>query len=379
MFTSVDFPVLTCTQVSVSPRTYGTTTIAPVPCDAQVASAVLDVSKAYTDKFTSGPLVSTILNIPPIDCRLQVISCILSKGKVYVTGIATEEAGSRQVQVYSLEEGKWSTLPEAPNYNAPVAIINGYVTLIGGRLTKDDTITDILSSWIEEEARWMKRVPNMPTVRLASGVCHHDNLLLVTGGVVHEKENVVNAVVVYNFSTKCWSTPKALELPKALRSHHLVVFEENIYVMGGATTYPAPPEGKEQHFNPEAWRARWSDVKAAVAQSSKRKSVWTPITAPPFLRPTVVSYRNSLFSVGGVKDGVPKKDIYEFQNGEIADGKVDNCWKPVGNMRVGKYRHGVVPLESRGAALFVAGGYVQGDPKKDETNEKSSFVEIVLL
>ena len=354
----------------MSSRTHDATTIAPAPCDAQVASAVLDESKAYT-----------ILSIQPIACKLQVISCILSKNKVYVTGIATEEeVGSRQVQVYSLEEGKWSTLPEAPNYNAPVAIINGFITLIGGRLTKDGTITSILCSWIEEEARWVEKVPPMPTIRLASGVCYHDNFLLVTGGIVDEENKVVSTIDVYNFSTKRWSTPKDLKLPKALRSHHVVVFEENIYVMGGATTYPAPPEGKEQHFNPEAWRARWIDVKAAVAQPSKLKSVWTPITAPPFIRPTVVSYRNSLFSVGGVKDGVPKKDIYEFENGEIADGKVDNSWKPVGNMRVGKYRHGVVPLESRSStALFVAGGYVQGDPKKDETNEKSSFVEVVLL
>ena len=354
-----------------------------MPCDAQVASAVLNENKVYTDKLTSGTFVSTILSIPPIDCKLQVISCILSKDKVYVTGIATEEVGSHQVQVYSLGEGKWSTLPEAPNYNAPVAIVNGYVTLIGGRLTKDDTITNILSSWIEEEARWVKRVPPFPTVRLASGVCYHDNLLLVAGGIVEAEENkpakLVNTVDVYNISTKDWSTPKALKLPKALRSHHVVVFEENIYIMGGATTYPAPPEGKEQHFNPEAWRARWSDVKAAVAQPPKRESVWTPITAPPFLRSTVVSYRNSLFSVGGVRDGVPKKDIYEFENGEIVDGKVDNRWKPVGNMSMGKYRHGVVPLESHGAALFVAGGYVQGDPKEDENNEKSSFVEVVLL
>ena len=48
-------------------------------------------------------------------------------------------------------------------------------------------------------------------------------------------------------------------------------------------------------------------------------------------------------------------------------------------MREGKYRHGVVPLGTHGAALFVAGGRVQGDPQEDEIHEKSSSVELVLL
>ena len=145
--------------------------------------------------------------------------------------------------------------------------------------------------------------------------------------------------------------------------------------MGGAFTYPAQPEGTEGHFNSEAWRARWSDIKEAISnkQPSKSfKSLWVPIAAPPFLRPTVISYRNSLFSVGGVKGGVPQKAIYEFV-------KEDNHWKKVGNMSMGKYRHGVVPIRSRGVALFVAGGFVKGNPKGDEMNVKSPSVELVLL
>ena len=90
-----------------------------------------------------------------MSCKLQVISCVLFKDKVYVTGIATgHDIGSQQVQVYS-NERKWSTLPVTSNYNATAAIINGYFTLIGGRLTKDSEITSILCSWIEEESQWV--------------------------------------------------------------------------------------------------------------------------------------------------------------------------------------------------------------------------------
>ena len=297
---------------------------------------------------------------------------------MYVTGIATDEdALSHQVQVYSLDDCMWSTLPTAPNYNAPAAIINGHFTLIGGRLTKDDTITSILSSWIEKVLNWEQRLPPMPMVRLESGVCHHDNVLLVTGGIVDDEEQKpVNTVDVYDFA-KPWSTPKALELPKALRSHHVVVFEEYLYLVAGATEYPAHPEGNEQQrFNSAAWRARWCDVMAVITQPSMLTNVWTPIIAPHALRPTVATCGNSLLAVGGVKDGKPQEDIYELVGDEI--GRVKN-WKPVGKMSAGKYRHGAVLLGSRGAAVFVVGGYVKGSRKGDETNQKSSLVEVVQL
>ena len=115
---------------------------------------------------------------------------------------------------------------------------------------------------------------------------------------------------------------------------------------------------------------------AAVAPESSKpaKSIWMPINAPPVPRSTVCSYQNSLISIGGVKDNSPQNMIYEFVN-----GKVDNSWIEVGNMRVGRYCHGVVTLGKHGAGLCVAGGFVQGKPTEDEVNEKSQLVEIVFL
>ena len=184
---------------------------------------------------------------------------------------------------------------------------------------------------------------------------------------------VVNIVDVYNCSTNRWSTPKALEFPKALRSHHVVVFKEHIYLAAGATTFLAPPEVG----NPQAWKARWSDVIEAVEQPSQLVGIiWTPVANPPALRSAVISYNSSLFSVGGVIRSMPQKAIYKFD-----PGKPDNPWIEVGNLSVGRFRHGVVPLGIHATIylLLVAGGYVQGKSKGDESNEKSNSVELVLL
>ena len=266
-------------------------------------------------------------------------------------------------------------MPRATIYNARLVVMDGRITLIGGPSFETKSITDVQATWFEEEGRWKESWMN--TRRLDPGVCQYDNLLLVTGGVIDAAEEgkttVVNTVDVYNCSTKTWTTPQALELPVELRSHHLVVFEEYIYVIGGAFVHPCVNGDKQ--FNRQAWRARWSDVKEAVKQPFKKtQSVWKPTVAPPVLRPTVVVYKGFLLSIGGVVDEMPKKGIYMF-----VDGEAD--WMKVGEMKMGRYRHGVVPgpVESCGISLFVVGGYMQSSPEGNEHNEKTSSAQIVFL
>lgn len=318
-----------------------------------------------------------------MEVKLQVISSTLCDKKIYISGIAVDdEPKSCQVQTYSLDEGTWCTLCEAPTHNAFVTVINGHITLIGGRDAKLGLPSGTLSKWVDKELKWENMQISVPEKRVASTIYHRDNLLLVSGGakktaVGSNRMNVVNTVNVYNFTTKQWSTPEALKLPQALRSHHMVAFKENIYLIGGATTFPVLQEKGQSQYNPQVWRAHWRDIVNVVEAC---KNVWTEIaTPPPALRPTVISCEESLMAVGGVKEGKPQKAIYKYEDGDIVDGKVNNSWEPVGNMSVGRYRHAVVPLGSRGAVLFVAGGYVQGNLQEDEVNVKCASAEFVFL
>ena len=311
--------------------------------------------------------------------EVTVISCVLLHNKVYISGIATENVQeSRQVQVYSLEENIWSKLPEAPNHNAPIAIVNDRITLIGGLDAKTDEPSSVVSTWFEEEERWEQILHSMPTRLVASAAYNRGNILLVTGGAEKstnggENYTVVEKVHVYNFSTMKWTTPQSLQLPKALRSHHLVQFGAYIYLAGGAYTFlnEADTASKDQVYNSNAWRARWADIEEAVQQELE-ESVWKPIADLPAVGSTIVLCGHSIISVGGEKDRTPLKAIYEFK-----DEKVDNPWVWVGNMSEGRFRHGVVALGTHGAALFVAGGRTWS--WHDETTVKSKSVELVLL
>ena len=332
-------------------------------------------------------------------CKLQVLSSVLLHKTIYISGIAAKDApNSSQVQLFFLDSKKWSTLPKAPTFNAPMAAINGQITLIGGRDAKTNNISNILSTWFEKEHKWEELIPRMPTRRLESGVIYHDNLLLVVGGVqdsiVDETVSsiVVSTVHVYSFKKRQWSTPKALNIPIALRSTHLVVYKEHLYLFAGAVDHPAH-NTQERLFNRHAWRAKWTKVKEAIEQDvsitetgqspEQVKSVWEKIADHPLLRPTVISCQTSLITIGGLIDGSPQNTIYEFVDGN--ESKVENnSWATLGKINLGRYRHAAVPISAvpigkHGVVLFVAGGYVMGNPMEDETHEKSASVEIVML
>ena len=340
--------------------------------------------------MNGGTRCSTIVKLPPMPIELQVISSALLKDKIYISGIATEkEEGSLQVQVYSLSESEWSKLPEAPNHTAPIADVNGHITMIGGRegIVNKSNPTKILSTWCQEESKgeWMRTLTSMPSARVGSGVCYYDNLFLVSGGFEEsrwgkEEYQVVDTVFVYNFSTQRWSAPQDLQLPIALRSHYLVLCGPYVYLVGGAYIYPIYGNAKEP-FNSKAWRVNWTYVLEAVKRNSTElqakydRSVWTPIAGPPGVRSTVVSCNNSLLSVGGISNGLPHSAIYMLVN----ENSNNPCWIEVGSMSVGRYRHAVVPLGNLGAALFVAGSIVREGKEADEMDVISVSAEMVLL
>ena len=333
---------------------------------------------------------STTIKLPRMLTDLKVISSVLFHDKVYISGIGTDDVPeSRQVQVYSLKDNTWSTLPEAPNHNAPIAIVEDHITLIGGRDVKTNKPSNVIFTWDEEEKKWKQSLHSLPTVSVASKAYYHKKLFLVTGGAEEsinegEGENltVVEKVHVYNFSSKKWTTPQQLRLPKPLCSHHLVHLGEYLYLLGGAIRFKdaAHTTPSDQIYNLNAWKARWADIEEAVQHqdltvqpSQPEKSIWKSITDLPVFLPTVVLCGSSIISVGGMNNnGSSVSAIYEFQ-----DDKVNSQWVKVGDMSLGRYRHGVMPLGTRGAALLVAGGFKWG--VYDEADVKTTSVELVLL
>ena len=314
---------------------------------------------------------SNFLKLPPLPVAMNVISSVIFENKIYISGTREDDMPkSCQIHVYSLKDAAWSTLPEAPIYNADIVFVNDQITLLGGCAVKTDEPTDIVWSWIEKEGRWgHSMLSPMPRARMAIAVCHYGNILIVAGGAVENgtDRTAVNRVDVYNFTSQQWNTPPELQLPEARRSHFLVCFEGYIYATGGSSSFH-----EDSAFSCNTWRVKCTDLEKAVQfpAAMSEKCLWKPTTDLPVLRSTVVSCETSILSVGGMKDRKPQDVIYRLVRKQ--DG---NHWIKVGNMNIGKFRHAVVPLGSH--TLFVAGGYVWDE--YDLCERRSASVEVVAL
>ena len=307
------------------------------------------------------------MKLPDMPMRAESFGATIHNSKVYISAGGRDGNGKRvfPVLVYSTNEHKWSTLPDQQHF-AAIAGLNNHVTLIGGQDVSTGKFTNTLSTWYEEEGQWKQVLPPMPTGRLCPAVICHANLLLVTGGMAGDVSTLLNTTDVLDLTTMKWSTPEGLNLPVPLWQHHLALFDECLYLVGGTTVHPwQSPE--DDNF--QAWRAKWSDVMqtAAPQHFQPQRGMWTQIADPPTLRPTPVSCGGTLYTVGGVtRDDKPISTVYRYITAR-------NEWVSVGDMSVGRVNHCAVPLSS--STIFVAGGRFLNEGKW----YYSSLTELLLL
>ena len=307
------------------------------------------------------------VKLPDMPMGAMSYAATIHNSKVYISAIGRDGNGElvSPVLVYSTNEHKWSTLPEQ-QFEAGIVVLNNHVTLIGGRDVSTVKVTNMLSTWYEEEGRWKQVLPLMPTGRFSPAAISHANLVLVTGGVAKDVSTVLNTTDVLDLTTMKWSTPEGLNLPVPIWGPHLALCDEYLYLVGGATVYPwQSPEDD----NSQAWRAKWSDVKqnAAPQHFQPQRGVWTRIADPPTLNPMAVSCGGTLYTVGGrTRDYKPISAVYSYITAR-------NQWVTVGDMSVGRNFHCAVPLSSN--TIFVAGGSVVHEGKVSFF----SLTELLLL
>ena len=308
-----------------------------------------------------------VCNVKLPDMPIGAVSCGASihNSDIYICAVGREGNGKlvSPVLVFPTNEHKWSTLPKQPSA-AAIAVANNHIAVIGGE-DVSGTFTNILSTWYEGKGQWKQVLPPMPTGRYSPAVISHDNLLLVTGGLVKD-DSVLNTTDVLDLTTMKWTSPEGLSLPVPLRRHHLALCGEYLYLMGGTAVYPwRSPE--DDNF--QAWRAKWSDVKltAAPQLSQPQRGVWIRIADPPTLSPTPVSCGGTLYTIGGLTiDDKPVSTVYTYITAR-------NQWVSVGDMSIKSYLHCAVPLGSK--TIFVAGGRVLNKGKW----VYSSVTELLVL
>ena len=247
-------------------------------------------------------------------------------------------ADSNSVFAYNFTDKEWSQLPKCPNYGFSLAVVNSFLTAIGGK-TPDRKVTNSLLSLTDNI--WIEQFPPMPTKRWLTAVVCSGKSLVVAGGEREYKK--MNTVEVMDVEVLQWST--ASSLPRSLSLATATLCGDQVYVLGG-------------HNQSRRSKSVFTCSLAALLQSCQLQSqvktsslaeVWNQLADTPVISSTCASLHGQLLAVGGWdSDGKMTTTIYMYN-------PPTNSWEVISHMATPRF-HCLVAAYLHNKLMVVGGG-----------------------
>ena len=243
------------------------------------------------------------------------------------------------MQVYHIDDQKWTTISDIPQYRCGADIIQGHLTLIGGVDAVTGKVTGKLSTYVNDH--WEEIYPPMPTRRYYLGVALEDNLLITAGGVYAGA--TVSTVEVLNTESKQLHSLKSLQLPEPIHSCGITISSGYVYIGGGA---------KAANSSKRYWRLPWSAVQQSVQSRDNTSSpvTWEEIADSPLEAASLLPNSKLPVLFGG------KENEYKRRSDIFVYDPIQKRWTAVGNISTECSYPCVVPINSN--VVFVCGGYM---------------------
>ena len=261
-------------------------------------------------------------------------------GKVFITGGLLDNGNPcKVIQVYHIDDQKWTTISDIPQYRCGADIIQGHLTLIGGTDVVTGKVTGKLSTYVNDH--WEEIYPPMPTPRYYLEVALEDNLLITAGGVCAGA--VFSTVEVLNTESKQWYSLKSLQLPAPRHSCGITFSSGYVYIGGGANA---------ANSSKSYWRLPWRAVQQSVQSRDNTSSpvTWEEIADSPFFASSLLPNSKLPVLFGG------KESEYKRRSNIFVYDPTQKRWTAVGNISTECNYPYVVPINSN--AVFVCGGYI---------------------
>ena len=245
--------------------------------------------------------------------------------------------GGYDVFAYDSEKDDWSKLPECPQFNFGLAVINNLLTAVGG--LSDHTINHLVSF---NGCKWKTIFPPMPTKRLLPIVISAQNYLIAAGGV---GERVLSTVEVMNIATQEWYT--AASLPEPAYNTSATVCGGSLYLLGGLNKNIKPTRAVFTCTLDSLLHSCHSP--SQTPSHTNEAGVWQHIADVPMERSTCTTLNGRVLAVGG-------KDSYHTRTADVYMYNADSdSWPLVGRMSTARSRCLVVGLRD---CIIAVGGWI---------------------
>ena len=260
-------------------------------------------------------------------------------------GVAYFSPGKHRVFAYDSTNNKWSELPKCPNRGFSLAVVNSFLTAIGGRKSILEVTNSLLSLTGE---KWTERFYPMPTKRwLTTAVCSGRSLI-VAGGL-GEGDKRLSVVEVMDTETLQWST--AHSLPYLLCGELAAICGDQVYMLGGSDQ-----RGKlsKSLFTCSLSSLRLSCQPQFLGEQlntslASRSEVWHQLADTPVTSSTWVALRGQLMAVGGCDSDDKQTTAIHMYN------TTTNSWEIISHMATPRHQCLVAVLPHN--ELMVVGGF----------------------
>ena len=269
------------------------------------------------------------------------------------------------VYSYDVPSDSWSQLPDCVHPSGSLAIVNGWLTAVGGECFP--TCSNELFSLTGEGSgrRWTKKFPSMPTKRCVTTSLCTGTTLIVAGGQ-GEGARVLSTVEVMDTETHQWST--AADLLQLMYCASATVCGDQFYMLGGInkkftcikSVYACSVSSLLQSCVPSSLEANFERQTL-----SDKASVWRQVADLPVTQSTCESFHGRLLAIGGEMDsGGPTTAVYMYDS-------TTNSWKIISHMTTGQYRCFTAVLSNN--QLMVVGGFDSGGTSADTVEIASIY------
>jgi len=273
------------------------------------------------------------------------ISAVLHDKKVYImAGGAPDDDAHNYVYCYSITTDQWEQLPAPGHCRGILQIIDGKLTVIGGRDTVTNKRTNKVTTYIYNN--WADHFPNLLRARNKPGVVSHSEYVIVAGGK-RDNDTINDDIEILNITQPSQWIMTSILLPEPMWAIYSTISNSNIVIVGygrstGRTTasYQLPVDEITSSITPQA--------------SSDPQVQWMKLPNAPYYQTSTIPNSHPPVIMGGKALDVPIRtsDVAVLHD----SGKT---WKRVASLSSPRDCVAIVPINSD--TILVLGGCTGGE------------------
>ena len=151
---------------------------------------------------------------------------------MFVTGGNSRNGTAvENVLKFNVLKNEWLKLPPSGFHHSVPAIIEGRLTLIGGRRPSNKIVVNNINTYNEDSGQWEVQYPGMIQPRYRPAVVVHEGFVIVLGGKIKERSTMTNSIEVMNIQDRKW-TMLTTHLPKKMYDMPATLSQDQVWIVG---------------------------------------------------------------------------------------------------------------------------------------------------